>query len=183
MTLKNITLSEYLALDNQEEYNFFMRYSRALNNNPPDVFSVKDLTEKSFGLVKDLQFDLAAGMDWNHIIEYIMKLTGKTYSQITIMRIDKFCQGWKYITNEVERISEIESQVLAYIATDEERQAGIEKLGVLGVYMQFRSIAITLGYSIEQVKAMRYDEAFLELTTQKMLSEYEQELMKVRQKK
>jgi hypothetical protein len=180
MNLKNITLQEYLELEDQEEYNFFMRYSRALNNNPPDIFSVGDLTDRSFGLVKDLQFDLVTGMDWNHIIEYVMKLTGKKYASVAAYHIDKFCQGWKYITGEVERISEIEQQVLAYIATDDERRAGIEKLGVLGVYMQFRSIAITLGCSIDQVREMRYDEAFLELTTQKMLSEYEQELMKIR---
>ena len=178
MEIKNISFGEYLALDSQEEYNFFMRYSNALNK-PTDLFGIGDMTEKSFGIVKDLQFDISQGMTWNQIIEYIMKFTGKTYGEITALPLTKFCPGWKYIQDEIERITEIEMAVLSYTPTPEEKEAGIDNLDILGVYLQIRKIALTLHYSIEQVKAMRYDEAFLELVTQKKLSEYESELNKV----
>lgn len=181
MQLQNITLQEYLNLedDQRAEYDFFMRYSTVLTR-PVDQYHIGDLTEQKFGLVKDLQFDIGIGMQYNAIVAYIMQLTGKTYEQITANTLERFCQGWRYITSEVDRITEIEHITLAYTPTDQEVRAGIDKLGVLGVYMQFRSIAQSLGVTIEQVKQMRYDEAFLELTTQKMLSEYEVELGRIR---
>lgn len=178
MDLKNISFGEYLALDNQEEYSFFMRYSNVLNR-AQDTFMIGDMTEKSFGIVKDLQFDMSQGMTWNQIIEYIMKFTGKDYGQIVALPLTKFCPGWKYIQGEIERITDIEMAALSYTPTNEEKEAGIDNLDILGVYLQIRKIALTLRYSIEQVKAMRYDEAFLELVTQKKLSEYESELSKV----
>ena len=178
MNLKNITIAEYLAMDNQEEYNFFMRYSNVLNRQE-DTFHIGDMTEQKFGIVKDLQYDLSAGMTWNHIIEYVMKLTSKSYDTITAMTLTRFCPGWKYIRDEIDRISDIEMQALSYYPTDEEVRAGIGSLDVLGVYLQIRKIALTLHYSIEQVKEMRYDEAFLELVTEKKLSEYESELTKI----
>jgi len=178
MELDNITFGQYLALPDQDEYDFFMMYSTALTN-PVDEFDVGDMTERTFGLVKDMQFDLVQGVAWVSIMEYIMKLTTYTARQLQDMPLDTFCRGWKYIQGEIERISEIESITLAYTPTDEEVRAGIDKLGALGVYLQFRSIATALKYSIDQVKAMRYDEAFLELTTQKLLSEYESEIARI----
>lgn len=180
MELENITFGQYLALPDpdREQYDFFMMYSTVLNN-PTDTMAIGDMTERSFGLVKDMQYDLSQGMTWTAVTEYIIKLTSKSYADIAGMPLDQFCQGWKYIQGEIERITEIEAITLAYTPTDDEVRAGIDRLAPLGMYLQFRSIAKSLGYSIDQVKAMRYDEAFLELTTQKLLSEYETEIARI----
>lgn len=178
MELKNITIDEYLQLEDPTQYDFFMRYSNKLNFGS-DTMGVHDLMEHKFGLIKDLQYDIANGMTWNQKIEYVMKLTGKDYKTITSYKLTRFCPGWKYVLDQIDLITSIEMETLSYTPTNEEKQAGIDELDVLGVYLQIRKIAITLHYTIDQVKNMQYDEAFLELVTQKKLSDYEAELSRV----
>lgn len=179
MELKNITLGEYLAMDDQTEYDFYMKYSTALNT-CRDHLHIGDMMQQPFGVIKDLQFDLVQGMNWTQVQEYMMKLSGRKCADISAMPLDKFCQTWKYVQDEIGKISEVESIALAYIATDEERRAGIEKLSDLGAYLQFRSVAQSLHMTIDQVRDMKYEDAFLELVAQKMLSDYDRELYRIR---
>ena len=181
MELLIITLKEYIELEDKSEYDFFMKYSIVLNT-PVDHFGLKDMSEtQTFGMIKDLQYDLSEGLNWYQIIDYLGKLTNQ--KNIQNITIDKICQQWKYITSEINRISEIEDIALAYYPTDEEKQAGIDKLSSLGIYLQIRNIAISLNMTIDQVKNIPYTEGFLELVTQKKLSDYENSLIKIRQRK
>ena len=180
MNLPIIILKEYIELEDKSEYDFFMKYSIVLNT-PVDHFRLKNMSEtQTFGMIKDLQYDLSEGMNWYQIIDYLGKLTGQ--KNIQNMTIDKICQQWKYIISEINRISEIESIALAYYPTNEEKQAGIDKLSALGSYLQFRNIAKEINLTIDQVKNIPYAEGFLELVTQKKLSDYDSSLIKIRQR-
>jgi hypothetical protein len=137
------------------------------------------MTEKPFGLIKDLQFDFSSGITWEQLITYIARITGKGQKEVVDFSLFDVCQAKRYIMEEIERISELEHNTLSYMPTDKEIRAGIEKLDPLGSYMQFRSIARALNMTIEQVKTMRYDEAFLELYAQKLLNEYEANYQKI----
>lgn len=173
MQLNNITLSEYMNLDvdAQVEYDFFIKYCT-----PVDKFNIGDMTAQSFGVVKDLQFDLSDGIGWSQIAEYIMKLTKKEAKNIPILDLSRF---WKYIQSEIERITEIESLTLAYTATDKEIAAGIDELNVLGIYMQIRQLTGGDVTKNEQVRNTRYDECFTELVACKLLYEYEMRYTKL----
>jgi len=178
--IDNITYRQYLQLDNdkQAEYNFYIRYAIRFNQSI-DVFKIGDLTEQKFGLVKDLQFDVEQGLSFSSTVEYIAKIKNKKQSIIANCYLDKLCQQRKYLISEIERISEIESIALSYTPTADEINAGIEQLNSLGSYLQFRSIAQALNITINDVKAMRYDEAFLELVAQKKINDYQDRLQKI----
>ncbi|MCK9281336.1 MAG: hypothetical protein M0P71_11990 [Melioribacteraceae bacterium] len=183
MVLPNITVKEFLELHDPElihQYEFFFKYSIVMNE-AVDHFHIGDMTAKSFGLIKDLQFDISSGeTGWIKLIEYVEKLINKKCIDLDLTT---FVQTWKYILSEIERITEIESIVLKYEATDEEIQAGIDKLGILGIYMQIRSLTKGDITKNDEVRSMRYDEAFTELVAQKMLSDYEKELIKIMSKR
>lgn len=182
MTLPNITVKEFLELQDTElihQYEFFFKYSIVMNE-AIDHFKIGDMTEQSFGLIKDLQFDISEGeTGWIKLISYIEKIIHQKCGDLDLTT---FVQTWKYILSEIERISEIESIALKYEATDEEIQAGIDRLGVLGIYMQIRSLTKGDITKNEMVRNMKYSDAFVELVTQKMLSDYEKELVKIRSK-
>lgn len=177
MEFENISINDFLNLDGtrREEYNFYLRYS-VVTNKPVDHFKVGDMTERTFGLIKDLQYDMSHGMTWVKVVEYMKIMTTKDAS----LDLATFMQQWTYIKKEIERITEIEDMLLAYTPDDDEVRAGIENLSELGSYLQFRQIAQSLNLTIDQVKEMRYDEGFLELVTQKRLSDYERELVRIK---
>ena len=180
MPIEDISFREFIALDTEQrqEYEFYIRYSLTLDS-PEDHLKIGDMTEQPFGLIKDLQFDFSQGLTWEQFLGYVARITGEDIKQVAGRSLFQLCQVKKYIMNEIDRISEIEFQTLNYIPTDRELQAGIDELSTLGAYLQFRSIARALNLTIDQVKSMRYDEAFLELVTQKRISDFESRLRKL----
>ena len=87
--LNDLTYKEYYNLepDEQVEYDFAMKYGKRFNI-PVDIFEVGDLTEQSFGFVKDLQFDMKEGLTWEKLFAMaieILKAVSQNISSLCII--------------------------------------------------------------------------------------------------
>ncbi len=174
-----MTLREYIELTDKSEIDLIIKYSGKYNM-PIDGIGIGDLTERTFGEVKDLQYELDKGFSFYDALKWFEKFNPKALKTISI---EKACQSFRYLVKEISRINEVEKELLSGAVKAEYIEAGIEELNQLGVYLQIRQIAITLHYSIEQVKAMPYNDALLELITQKRISDFESRLQENRMRK
>jgi hypothetical protein len=173
--LINISFKEYFYLDDRSEYDYAIRYAYKFNQGI-DNFGFGDFMKLSFGLVKDLQYDLQNGLTWEQIIDYMILIKNVEYGGNTLLEM---CQQRQYMVNEIERISKVEAIALSHESTDEEVRAGIEDFEPLGNYLQFRQLAITFSKSIDEVRAWPYELCFTELVAQKKLNDYEKRYTKI----
>jgi len=177
--LKNITFHQYLNLEDRSEYDFAINYAESFLE-PKDIFSIGSFTQLEFGLVKDLQQDISQGMTWDKMLEYMCLLTGKKELAFYNLSLLKIIQFRNYIVNEIKQIVEIENQVLSYDPSEDEIQAGIDKLSVFGVYSQLLSVANGDPLKVDSVRKMKYEDAFVFLCYQKMSSDFERDLIRIR---
>ena len=181
--LEDITLREYFELEDKTKYDFAMKYTKSIFNEPLDLFNSGDFTELSFGLIKDLQFDLSQGLTWVKLIDYIEKISGKTAKQIAGYKLTVISRYRAYIESEINRINEIESELLSYQPTSDEQNAGIEDFNKFGSYGQQRKLATTFMKSPEEIRQWKYDLCLLELYYQKTNYDFQDRLFKIRNKK
>ena len=180
--LEDITLRDYFNLEDKSEYDFAIKYSQFFTD-ALDLFSTGDFTELSFGLIKDLQYDISNGLTWIKLIEYIEKLTGKSAKVIAGYNLRAICRYRAYIESEINRINEIESELLSYTPTSEEKEAGIDEFNKFGSYGQLRKLATTFGKSPEEIRQWKYDLCLLELLYSKTNYDFQEKLYKIKSKK
>jgi len=166
--IENITLREYMVLDEKFEYDFILKYIM-----PKDVYNIGDFAELEFGLIKDLQFDISEGLSWVKLIEYIAKILKKKERVIGSYKLIDIAECKSYIIAEIERIGLIESELLGYIPTQKEKEAGIEEFNKFGSYGQLRSLANNDITKIDSVKKIKYSLCLLELYYQKVNNDYQ----------
>lgn len=182
--INNITYIEYFELEESEKqiYNQCIKYAYSFNL-PVDHFEIGDFMQISFGIIKDIQFDLSEGLIFNKVIEYLSLLSGKKQNMIAKEKLLTVCQARKYLINEIDRITEIENIALSHIATSEELEAGINELSSLGSYLQFRSLTGGDVTKLEHIRNLKYELCFTELVTQRKLSDYDEKLFDIRSKR
>lgn len=182
--LKNITFDEYLCLQDRSAYDYVINYAKG--NSPfarkDDILKIGSFTQVEFGIIKDLQYDMAQGILWDKMLDYMIKLTGKDIKEFCNMKLIDIICFKNYIVDEITKINKVESIALAYEPSDDEIAAGIEKLNVYGVYNQLLSVALGDPLKIPEVKKMKYEDAFVFLCNQKERSDYERRLMEIRSK-
>jgi len=186
--LSNITFDEYICKEDRTIYDFAIKYAYCFRE-PKDLFNVGPFTKLPFGLIKDMQQDMSNDLYWlkdeQHemgLVDYMVLITGreiKTFCKLSMLDIIQFKN---FIVKEIEQISKVESIVLHYEPSDKEIAAGIEKLNVFGVYNQLLSVALGDPLKIEQVRKMKYEDAFVFLCNQKIKSDYEIRLMELNRK-
>lgn len=171
-------IKDYIELNDKSEIDFALKYSNVWNM-PVNRIGMKELSEYSFGMVKDMQYDLDKGnLHFYKALDYFDKM-GLNLD----VEIGHACQSFNYLIQQIGSINEIEKELLSGSVKNEFIEAGIDELNELGIYLQIRQIAITLHYSIDQVKAMPYNEALLELITQKRIADFEERVMNARKLK
>jgi len=184
--IENITLLEYHEIPEdselRREYDFAIKYGKTYNS-PRDVFEVGDFTEQTFGFIKDIQQDYQGVLKWDTILEYIKKLTGKDFKEIAKYKLLAICRFNAYIISEINRINEIESNLLGHIATADEERAGIKNFSKFGAYPQLRKLAKEDLTKIEEVKNLPYSLCLLELHFSKIENEYKENLIKIQSEK
>jgi len=169
--LKNITFVEYFELEDKSEYDFAINFAYSFNK-PVDHFGVGDLMKQSFGIVKDIQYDLTQGLTWEQFFEYLKKMgEDKAPHKKQLLTL---CQQRSYIIKEIESIVSVEEIELAYASTEDDDNAGIGNFEGLGIYLQIRSLT---GGDVTKNKAvleMPYEDCFLELVTRKRIYDFEE---------
>lgn len=179
--LKNITLEQYAALEDKSEYDFMMKWAFMFNK-PVDHFNIGVFDEHPFGLVKDIQQDMVEGIKWDKMLDYISQLSKKSIKELQKTSLLELCQVKNYVVSEIQRLVEIEGQVLVYESTEEEKRAGIETFAVFGVYSQLLSLAGGDPIKIPDARKMKYVDAFVYLVYEKTKNDFERNLIAIRNK-
>lgn len=180
--LKNIPFWKYYTLQDKSVYDYAMKFSFTFKK-VYDALNVGDLTENEFGLVKELQNEFSQELTWPKLIELSSRILNISQKQFAKYGIIEICQHMNYLRAEIERINEIETQLLSTATDNDDLTAGIERFAKYKAYPQIRQIATTFSITPEQAECIRYDVALLELAYQKDYSEYESELMRIKRSK
>lgn len=175
MKLENIPFRDYLKMNEAEAYvyTYSLKFGATLNR-AIDHMTIGDLQNRTFGEIKDLQLMFDKGLAIYEMVKPIAMLTDKEESEIYKMGIVEVSQTFAYIRDSIAELNEAERQRLTRALTDKEVRAGIDRFEDYSVYPQFRSLALTFGLTINEVRNMPYSEAFLELCYAKDLAEYQE---------
>ena len=158
-----------------------------------DILNVGDITECSFGLVKEILMDMEG--EWTFVEQYeaLQKilLEKQNNADIMLMNIVEFVQELNYVKDCLEKIVQNEIELLSNSEFDEiaERAAigdnGKSLFEGIEVYLQLRQLADGDITKIDQIEKMKYSDCFLELYARNQLSKFENNynrLVKMRQK-
>jgi hypothetical protein len=171
---------DYINLEDKSEYDFAIRYA-SIFTNQVDEYKVGDISELTFGFVKDTQYDLENGATFGKVIEIISDM--EIVKDIGAEPLDKFVRFSNYLIESIKQIIDIENQTLSHTPDADEEEAGMNRFDDLGIYLQIRSIAQTFHIEPQKVREWKYSEAFVEMVTAKALNEYERELNKIKARK
>lgn len=177
--LANITVNQYLELEDKSEYDFAMKFAFIFKE-PIDEYKIGDIMEQPFGFVKDFQYEIEQGLSFAKLIDLVVET--KKIKNLGKQPLDKFMRFANYLITSIEQIVEVENESLAYEPDPDEVEAGMDKFNGLGVYLQMRSIATTFNITPQQVRTWTYSEAFTEMYTAKQMSDYQKDLMKIKQR-
>lgn len=173
--ISDISLGDYLKLDDKSEYYFAMKYSNVFNE-PIDEFKVGDIMELSFGFIKDLQFELEQGITFSKQLEILQELTGKN---IIKEKLSKICRQICYLMDGMELISKAELK-LVRDPSGEELGANIDRFEGLGIFLQFDSLTGGDITKYDNVRKLPYHLCYTKLYCDKQKYEYEQDIIKNR---
>lgn len=180
--LKNIPFWKYFTLVDKSTYDYAMKFSYTFKK-VHDALNVGDLTEKEFGIVKELQNEFSQELTWPKLIELSSRLLNITQKQFAKYGIIEICQHMNYLRSEIERINEIETQLLTTVTDNDYLTAGIERFAKYKEYPQVRQYAITFSMTTEEAEKTRYDVVLIELAYQKDDNEFKNELMRLKRNK
>lgn len=158
-----------------------------------DILNIGDITECSFGLVKEILMDMEGEWTFGQQYESLQKilLEKQNNTDILSMNIVEFIQELNYVKDCLEQIVKNEIELLSNSDFDE-----IAERAVIGdngkslfegieVYLQLRQLANEDITKIDQIEKMKYSDCFLELYARNQLNKFESNynrLTKMRQK-
>ena len=173
MKLINIRLHEFNALTHEEAepYLFALKYSK--ESEPRDVLGFGDITKKTFGEVKDIQYILTR----QDAIDRLIKIIG--YKSLKNISVFDFFAHYRYICAEVERVNQIENELLSHEPTPEEVEAGLDGFGRFSSILQIDSLAGGDVLKYNQIRALPYEDGLTKLALDKERSEYQRRFNKI----
>jgi len=169
MTLKNISLSDVLQLENNKDYFDIAKYLK-----PKNILNAKPIDEQPFGLVKE--FEIAT--DDKKIIELIGRYCDKLSIEIMEMNFFEFYYQHNFIIEELTKIRKREHEFLNYLPTSKEVSAGIENLYKFGVFATVDALAGGDVLKYKQIEEIPYGIIFTKLYLNKEKNIYENNLFK-----
>jgi len=178
MKLARIKLKEYLQLEDSDEYNFAIKFSGFFNE-PIDSMGIGDVYQLKFGLVKDIQQDLADGnVNLEKQIEYLVRI--KEGLDIYNCYLDEVTKTSSYLIEKIIELTEIEGEMLSSNSYNDENglEEYYDKLAKLGVILQIRSLANNDVTKFEDIRNTNYQTCFLELYTRNIESEIHKKQLK-----
>ena len=158
-----------------------------------DILNIGDITECSFGLVKEILMDMEGEWTFENQYEALRKilLEKQNNADLLSMNIVEFVQELNYIKDCLEQIVKNEIELLSNSEFDEiAEKAAIGDNGKslfegLEVYLQLRQLANEDITKIDKIEKMKYSDCFLELYARNQLNKFESNynrLVKMRQK-
>lgn len=172
MQLNSINIGEYLHLseEERESYDFAIKYSEQAEAR--DILAFGDLTDKTFGEVKDWQQRFSEQ-------DVFVKFLTNYYPESVGFDVFKFFAAFRFVEGEVLRVAEIEAKLLHHEPSIEEEAAGLERFAKLGVGIQIDSLAKGQVWMYETVRQMPYKECLFKMVLDKTNNDYQNEFQKV----
>lgn len=159
-----------------EELIFALKYSK--RTRPRDVYNIGKLTGRTFYEVKELQRLLYDENGFTQAIKFVLDLSGKKDPEIF-----EFFAFFNYCKAEIERITEMESNALAYTPTTDEERAGIDRFNKFGYLTAIDSLAGGNVLKWAEIRNIEYETAFTKLMIDKEKSEFDKALFKIQSSK
>ena len=169
--LNNITLGEYLDLEDKSEYNFAMKFAFRYKN-PKDEFGIKNISEVEFGIIKDYQY-LAESKQLTIFNEVSFLCDMAKVKSMGCEKLDKICRALFWVSAEINKLIKIETRELAYEPTSIEMMAGIESFNGFGVFIQIDSLAGGDPVKYEKIRKLPYHVCFAKLLLNKKNNEFQ----------
>ena len=172
LELDRIILKQYLELepDDRSDYDFALKFAIQFTK-CEDTFSIKDVSEIEFGLVKEYMQRLEQ-MTYFELLDILKKIKDLNYLN---MPLDVFSRGVSWLNNEIENLIEIEGKMLVSNLSAKELNAG-DKLDGLGYYLQERELCGGDITKLEAIRSLPYSACFTELYARKKINDYQKAL-------
>lgn len=146
-----------------------------------DSIGIGDLTDCSFGLIKEILMDMEGGFTFEKQYNSLVKIIAEKGLKTNLMDMEllTFVQQLNYMKDGLNEIIENERQLLSDSDFDEkaERAAigdnGKSLFDGIEVYLQLRSLANEDITKIDTVEHMKYSDCLLELYTRQQLRKFE----------
>lgn len=171
MKIENITIAEYLALEDKEQYNFALKYAEEAQAR--DVLAFGDLVKKTFGEVKDYQYLFTKE---DYIVRFVNLYGAEKLSHLSVFEFFAFI---RYVCQQVERVTEIENKLLSHMPSNEEVDAGLDRFNKYGSFSQLNSLANGNILNFAEIRKLPYEDALTKLAYDKDVNEYQKDLNKV----
>ena len=175
MKIKNITIAEYIALDDSTEYDFALRYAEEAQ--AKDVMHFGDMTTKPFGLVKDYQYIFSKP---NSLSKFVTKYGAKKLQGLSVF---KFFAFFRYMVEQVERINKIENSLLSHYPSEDELAAGMDRFGKYSPILQVDSLAGGDILKYEKIRQLTYSDCLTKLALDKERNDYQKDYQSIMSRK
>ena len=175
MKLRNITLAEYIVLEDTTEYDFAIKY--AAEAQAKDVFGFGDMTLQTFGTVKDYQYLFSKS---NSLTKFVNKYGAKKLRGVSVF---KFFAFFRYMVEQAERINKIESNLLSHTPSDNEMAAGLDRFNKFSSILQIDSLANGNLLDYERVRGLQYNDCLTKLALDKERNEYQKDYQSIMSRK
>ena len=175
MKLRNISIAEYIALDDSTEYDFAIKY--ALEAQAKDVMRFGDMTTKPFGLVKDYQYIFSKP---NSLSKFVTKYGAKKLQGLSVF---KFFAFFRYMVEQVERINKIENVLLSHTPGDDEVAAGLDRFNKFSSILQLDSLANGSLLDYSKIRALPYEDCLTKLALDKERNDYQKDYQNIMSRK
>jgi hypothetical protein len=185
MIIANHSFNDYTLLSelDRDEFDVIIKYSTDFYESV-DTFKIGELTEKSFGVVKDIQYGINNNtLTWSEYFDYVNQITLVTVEELKATPMLKLIQFRNYLVTEVIRINELEKILLSHEATAEEQEANLEEFEKFGAYLQIRALTNNDITKHEQVRQIKYSLCLIELRVRQLEREYEIRLNEIFKRK
>jgi hypothetical protein len=175
MKLRNISIAEYIALDDSTEYDFAIKY--ALETQAKDVMQFGDMTKKPFGIVKDYQYMFSKPDSLNN---FVKMYGGKKLQGLSVF---KFFAFFRYMVEQVERINNIENALLSHTPGDDEVAAGLDRFNKFSSILQLDSLANGKILDYLNIRALPYEDCLTKLALDKERNDYQKDYQNIMSRK
>lgn len=159
-----------------DELIFALKYSK--RTQPRDVYKIGKLTARTFYEVKELQRLMFDENGISQAIKFVLELSGQKDPELF-----EFFAFFNYCKAEIERITEMESNALAYTPTTDEERAGIDRFNKFGYLTAIDSLAGGDVLKWPEIRNIEYETAFTKLMIDKERSDFDKALFKIQSSK
>lgn len=178
MKIEHVSIKDYYSKDRGVN-NDIIKVLKFGKFKAVDHFKIGDITEKTFGFVKDLQYLFGIDLTIDVIAEFLSDNNIISNEDFFKTSIFHFRESQEYLRKQVEGVNKIERDFLGSSPTVDEVNAGIDRFGKYGSFIQLDSLACGVIAEHKVVRALPYSVCFAKLELNFDKAEYERDLNKI----